>query len=420
MYAAIEQMIERVRAGLKDEYSAYVFENCYRDTIEKTIHIEPDKAVFILTGDIPAMWLRDSTCQMKPYLPLCRDDAEIADIIEGLIKRQFSYIIADPYANAFNETENGHCYLHDETEMKPIIWERKYELDSLCFPLQLSYQFWKSSGRTSHFTKEWKTAVLRIMEVLDTEQFHETKSKYRFIRKNHPVPDTLSRDGMGALVKENIGMVWSGFRPSDDACTYGYLVPSNMLLTVVMGYLSEISSEVYGDEKLASRALNLAEQVRASIEKNAVIDIFGRKLYAYEIDGFGQYELMDDSNLPSLLSAPYMGYCKADDKIYKTTCKMLLSEENRYYYKGTVLEGIGSPHTPAGYVWDISLAMQGLVSSDKEYKKEMISRLSHADGGTGLMHEGISCNDDKEYTRPWFSWANAMYCELVMDYLGYC
>jgi meiotically up-regulated gene 157 (Mug157) protein len=355
---------------------------------------------------------------MRPYLMLADRDEALADVIEGVIRRQFYCINRDPYANAFNETDNGNCYMHDRTDMKRILWERKYELDSLCFPIQLSWMFWKISSRTSHFTGEWRTAIDKIMTVLETEQYHESRSDYRFQRPEHPFPDTLSRDGKGALVKEGIGLVWSGFRPSDDACTYGYLIPSNMLLSVVMEYLAEIADQIYHDSELSSRALQLSRQVRSAIEKEGVIDFYGDKFYAYEIDGFGQYLLMDDSNLPSLLAAPYIGYCSTDHPIYRSTKNAILSERNPYYYSGKCLTGIGSPHTPAGYVWDISLAMQGLVCNDPEEKLRKINEMTAHDAGTGYMHESINCNDSSDYTRSWFSWANAMYCELVLDYLG--
>ena len=419
MYQSVEETINMVKEKFPDQRIASVFENCYRDTIEKTIKKEPDGSSFVITGDIPAMWLRDSTCQVRPYLMLTRDDEELADVIEGVIRRQFYCINRDPYANAFNETDNGNCYMHDRTDMKPILWERKYELDSICFPIQLSWLFWKNSSRISHFDEQWKSAIDKIMTVLETEQYHESRSAYRFQRPEHPFPDTLSRDGKGALVKEGIGLVWSGFRPSDDACTYGYLIPSNMLLVVVMGYLAEIADTIYHDKALADRAAKLSEKVRAAIEKEGVINYYGDRFYAYEVDGFGQYLLMDDSNLPSLLAAPYIGYCKADDPLYLSTQKAVLSERNPYFYSGKCLTGIGSPHTPAGFVWDISLAMQGLVTSDREEKMRRINEMLRNDGGTGYMHESINCNDSSDYTRPWFSWANAMYCELVLDYLGY-
>lgn len=304
--------------------------------------------------------------------------------------------------------------------MSGWIWERKYEIDSLCFPLQMSYLLWKNTGKTSHFDDTFKEAAYKIIEVWRTEQDHEEKSPYSFIRKDCYYTDTLSRDGKGSLVKSNIGLTWSGFRPSDDACQYGYLIPSNMFAVVVLKYLNEISLEVLKDEKLAEESIKLAKEIEDAIETYGVIEHYkyGR-MYAYEVDGFGQYNLMDDANLPSLLSIPYIGYRDENDQTYKNTRDFILGNGNPYYYEGEKAKGIGSPHTPINYIWHISLAMQGLTSSDKEYKKQIIDLMKATDGNTNLMHEGFDVNNPEEFTREWFSWANAMFCELVLDYCGY-
>ncbi len=418
-HESVQRMIATVSEQFPTGRIAEIFANCYGDTIDRTFKREKDGTSFVITGDIPAMWLRDSVCQIRPYLLLCGEDDDLADMTEGLIKKQFQCIQLDPYANAFNETANGMGFQNDKTDMKPYLWERKYEIDSLCFPIQLSYLFWKNSGRTSHFTKQWKATVQKVMEIFRTEQYHESRSGYRFERSGCPFTDTLSRDGMGAQVKDGIGLVWSGFRPSDDACTYGYLIPSNMFLTVVLGYTAVIMREIYQDEQTAAEADDLAGQVKSAIMEYALVPGTGKPYYAYEVDGFGKYLVMDDANVPSLLAMPYMGYCSTDDILYRNTAEVILSANNPYFYKGERLSGIGSPHTPAGYVWDISLAIEGLTASSKEKKLEMIELMTEHDGGTGFMHESINCDDDSDYTREWFSWANALYAELVLDYLGY-
>lgn len=418
---SMEQLIAKVKEKLSDSPKiAEMFENCFTNTLDTTVKKMEDGTTYVITGDIPAMWLRDSVCQLRPYLILAQEDEEVADTIEGLVKRLYGCIQIDPYANAFNEFANGNCWEKDETDMGPEIWERKYEIDSLCFPIQLSYLLWKNTNRTSHFNEAFVAAAETIINVWKTEQNHEENSKYRFIRKNCYYTDTLSRDGKGSYVKSNIGMTWSGFRPSDDACVYGYLVPSNMFAAVVLEYVEEIADTVLGMRELAEKAANLSKEIRESIEANAVLQHyqFG-KVYAYEVDGFGQYLLMDDANVPSLLSVPYLGYTSFEDETYQNTRKMILSEQNPYYYKGQVAQGIGSPHTPINYIWHISLGMQGLSSPDSEYKKQMIDVISSTDGGKMLMHEGFCADDPAQYTREWFSWANAIFCELVLDYCGF-
>ncbi len=420
---SLNRLIAEVKTRLSEDHieAGNIFEKCIRDTLNTTVQVKEDGTTFVITGDIPAMWLRDSACQVRPYLMLAREDPAIADMLEGVIRRQISCILTDPYANAFNETANGNRWSHDRTEMKPEVWERKYEIDSLCFPVQLAYLFWKNSGRISHFDSEFMEAARKIIGVFRTEQDHEHKSQYSFERDNCIFMDTLSREGRGALVNEKAGLIWSGFRPSDDACTYGYLIPSNMFAAVILEYLSEISACIYHDQSFADETAAFAEQLRTSIAENAVVPGGERfkPFYAYEVDGFGQYLIMDDANVPSLLSIPYLGFCSEDDVLYKNTREIILSDSNPYYYSGKYLTGIGSMHTPARYVWHIALGMQGLTSSSRAEKKQIIQTMVAADGGTDCMHEGICADDPSEFTRPWFSWANAVFAELVLDYCGY-
>jgi len=440
----IEKYIEGIKAELVlkagDENGSKIgeyFERFYYDTLNKTIKKRDDGTCFIITGDIPAMWLRDSSCQMKPYILLAKENEEIAAIIRGITKTQIRCINIDPYANAFNESANGNCYKHDKTDMKSELWERKYEIDSLCFPIELAYKYWENTGDESIFDDEFLDAIINILNVFRTEQNHEEESAYRFEREDCIYTDTLSREGKGALVKSGIGLVWSGFRPSDDACTYGYLIPSNMLAAVVLNHIQEIL-KIYmngprcitltGEYIVAEHGLDgwfllagiLGKEIREAIDRYAVVpggDKY-KPFYAYEVDGFGQYNIMDDANLPSLLSAPYFGYCDYHDEIYLNTKERILSDTNPFYFKGDMAEGIGSPHTPEGYIWHISMGMRGLVSDDENYKLEIIKNMMATDGGTGNMHEGFDVNDAVHFTREWFSWANSIFIELVLNYLG--
>lgn len=419
--ASLQKILNHVEEVFAGEPHIYeIFRNCYTNTLDTTVKRMEDGTTYVITGDIPAMWLRDSVAQLRPYLIPAKEDEEIADILTGLVRRQFRCINIDPYANAFNEEANGNCWEKDETEMNDWLWERKYEIDSLCYPIQFAYLIWKNTGRTVQFDEEFKKAAQRVLEVFRTEQYHEEKSPYHFIRRNTYFTDTLSRDGKGALVKSGIGMTWSAFRPSDDACTYGYLVPSNMFAVVVLGYLEEIAGKVLGDVSLSEEAKTLQEEIYEGIEGYAVTEKEGYgRVYAYEADGYGQFNLMDDANVPSLLSMEYLGYHGKSEEVAENTRKLILSEANPFYFKGEKAEGIGSPHTPPGYIWHISLAMQGLASREKEEKKRIIDLMAATDGGKMLMHEGFCADDDTKYTREWFSWANAMFSELVMDYCGY-
>ncbi len=396
-----------------------VFVNCYTNTLNTTVKRMENNMTHVITGDIPAMWLRDSAAQLRPYIFLAKENEEIRELIAGLVRRQFMCITIDEYANAFNEAPNGACWEKDDPDQNPWVWERKFEVDSLCYPLQLAYLLWKNTGCTTQFEGDFQAGVEKILEVFTTEQYHEEKSHYRFNRNNGYYRDTLSRDGKGALVKSGTGLIWSGFRPSDDACTYGYLIPSNMFAVVALGYLEEMEREIFHNEELAERAKALKEEVQEAIETigKTFTEEFGM-VYAYETDGYGMYNLMDDANVPSLLAMSYLGY-EGEPEVSSNTRRFLLSEANPFYFKGDKAAGIGSHHTPSNYTWHIAMAIQGLTSETREEKLEILKNMAATTGGKGVMHEGFCCEDDSKFTRAWFSWANAMYAELFLDYMGY-
>lgn len=396
-----------------------MFKSCYQNTLETTIRRhEEDGTVFMLTGDIPAMWLRDSVNQLRPYLMLAAQDTDLKKIIEGVLKTQYQSILRDPYANAFNEYDNGKGHQNDKTEMSGWIWERKYEIDSLCYPIQLAYLYWKNTGETGHFTLDFEKAVRLVLKVWRTEQYHMEQSNYTFERENCPITDTLGRNGKGSEVAYT-GMTWSGFRPSDDACKYGYLVPSNMFAVVVLKYLEEINDLFIHDQSLGQEIMTIRNDIEQGIEQFAVVndEEFGQ-VYAYEVDGLGQVNIMDDANVPSLLSLPYLDYCKNDDSIYLNTRKMILSQRNPYYYEGKYAKGIGSPHTPEHYIWHIALSIQGMTAIDESERNEILDMFERTDAGTDLVHEGFHKDNPGEFTREWFSWSNAMFVEFILSVCG--
>lgn len=417
--SALDSLAEHIAEQTTEQPRlARMFRSAMLNTLETTVRTMADSTTFVITGDIPAMWLRDSAAQVRPFLSLAAQSPELADMIEGLVTRQLASLRMDPYANAFNDGPTGKGHQEDKTELTPWIWERKYEIDSLCYPLQLAYLLWKRTGRISHLNDEFAAAARLIIETWRTEQRHEEQSPYRFERTNCPPSDTLERQGKGAEVGYT-GMTWSGFRPSDDACKYGYLVPSNIFAVVVLRYVKEISEAVLGDSELAIEAEALAGEIDRGIREFGIVEHpeFGH-MYAYETDGLGGYNLMDDANVPSLLSIPYLGYASADDPVYSNTRRFVLSRSNPYYYQGVAASGVGSPHTPPRYIWHIGLAMQGLTAPDREEKLRLLRLMADTDAGTGMMHEGFDADDPAKYTRSWFSWANMMFAELLMDYGG--
>lgn len=414
---SVQTFMDKMEALCIDEHPRWAenFKAGFANTLLTTVRRYDDGTTFLLTGDIPAMWLRDSTAQFRPYLVIAKEDKDIRDMIAGLVKRQFRYINMDPYANAFNEEANNKGHQSDDTDMTPWIWERKYEIDSLCYPVQLAYLLYKQTGETSQFNEDFHEGVKKILEVWKTEQNHEN-SPYSFERDTTRLEDTLSHDGKGTPVAET-GMTWSGFRPSDDACIYGYLVPSNMFAVVVLGYIEEIYSTLFNEPNIVEEAKQLRLEIDKGIKEHAIVkNAAGEDIFAYEVDGLGGYSIMDDSNVPSLMAAPYLGYCAKDDDFYLNTRQTLLSKENPYFYEGKFAKGIGSSHTPENYVWPIALSIEGLTTDDKAEKERILNLLVDCDGGTNLMHEGFDVDNPNNFTRDWFSWANMMFCELVMDY----
>jgi len=410
----MQQYMENLLAKTNNEALKKLFRNTFVNTWTTTIQISENDA-FVITGDIPAMWLRDSSAQVKNYLPLMLESEEIRDVIRKVIARQMHSILMDPYANAFNFEANGKGHVNDITEMSPWVWERKYEVDSLCYPVRLAWQYYEITKSNDLFTEEFRKAMICIMDTWTVEQNHDN-SPYRFTRlKYRRSCDTLHNEGKGNPVAPT-GMTWSGFRPSDDACTYGYLVPANMFAVVILKEMAKMLRIGYQDEENAQRAEKLAAEIDEGIKKHAIVETeeFGT-VYAYEVDGLGNILFMDDANVPSLMSAPYLGYCDVHDPIYQNTRKMLLSKKNPFYFEGTAAKGIGSPHTPENQIWHIALAMQGLTSTDPAEKKMLLDMMLSTHADLWFMHESFHVDDPANFTRPWFAWANTICSEFFMD-----
>jgi meiotically up-regulated gene 157 (Mug157) protein len=391
-----------------------LFKNCYPNTLQTTTKLMDDGTTFVITGDIPAMWLRDSVEQVMHYVPLAKKDKALQRIFGGLIKRHMTMIQLDPYANAFNETDNDwHWNATDRTAMSPWVWERKFELDSICFSIRLAYAYWKETGLTDIFDSGFKKAMRCIVELWKTEQKHAELSPYRFQRDSGFEDDTLQAEGLGMPVNYT-GMIWSGFRPSDDACDFHYNIPANMFAVVSLRQMAEMAEWVFRDGALLRELRQLEQEVERGIRLYGIYrhPQFG-SIYAYETDGYGNYCLMDDAGTPGLLSIPYLGYCEPNDPIYLNTRKFALSQENPFYFEGTAAKGIGSPHTPPGYIWHMALSMQGLTAIEQEERLEMLRLLESTDAGTGYMHEGFHSDDPAQFTRSWFAWSNSLFAQLV-------
>ncbi|MHB8904554.1 MAG: glycoside hydrolase family 125 protein [Melioribacteraceae bacterium] len=414
---SVEAKIAEVKNDIADPELAWLFENCYPNTLDTTvthklINGKPD--TFVITGDINAMWLRDSTAQVWPYLPLTHDDKKLRDLIAGVINRQTKCILIDPYANAFNDGPTGSYWDSDETEMKPELHERKWEIDSLCYPVRLAYGYWKTTGDTSLFDDDWKRATKLIYKTFIEQQRKENLGPYKFGRKTSWQLDTLAGGGYGNPVKP-VGLICSMFRPSDDATTFSFLVPSNFFAVKTLRQLTELFGEVVQNKNTAFDFMMLGDEIEEALQKYALAEHldFG-KMFPYEVDGFGNKLFMDDANVPSLLSLPYLDAVDMNDEIYRNTRKFLFSENNPYFFKGKAGEGIGGPHAGFGKIWNLSIIMRGLTSNNETEILSCIKTLKSIHANTGFMHESFDKDDASKFSRSWFAWANTLFGEFII------
>ena len=416
----IEEKIRQVKKLLKHSpYLAWMFENCFPNTLDTTVHYTEDSDgtpdTFVYTGDIHAMWGRDSGAQVWPYLQFANKDKNLKKMIKGVILRQFHNISFDPYANAFNRypDPNG-GWMKDDCGMKPELHERKYEIDSLCYPLRLAYQYWKVTGDASIFDDLWIDVCQKVLNTFKEQQRKNGRGPYKFLRVTDRQLDTVNNAGWGAPVKP-VGLIASVFRPSDDATTLLFLVPSNFMAVTTLKKMADVLTTVNHQPALAKECNDLANEVHNALMKYAIYNHpkYG-KIYAYEVDGFGNQLLMDDANVPSLLAMPYLGDVSLDDPIYQNTRRFVWSDDNPYFFKGKAGEGIGGPHIGYDMAWPMSIMMKAFTSTDDKEIKDCIQMLMDTDADTGMIHESFNVNNASDYTRPWFAWQNTLFGELIL------
>ena len=416
---SVEKVIAEVKKNIGNKELAWMFENCFPNTLDTTVDYtntdgKPD--TYVITGDIDAMWLRDSSAQVWPYLPLCKDDKDLQQLIKGVICRQTKCILKDPYANAFYKDATKISEWHnDQTKMQAGIHERKWEIDSLCYPIRLAYGYWQETGDNSFMDTDWQEAMKLIVQTFKSQQRFHDKGPYSFMRSSPYATDSIPMGGYGYPVKPN-GLICSMFRPSDDATVYPYLIPSNIFALASLHQMVEMIKTVDSVYDITP-ANELMGQINEGLNLAAITKTDKKlSVYAYESNGFGSYNLMDDANVPSLLSLPYL--VGADSKIldkatYLNTRKMVLSEDNPFFFKGSAGEGVGGPHVGMDMIWPISIIMRGLTSNDDKEIKLCLDTLQHTHAGTGFMHESFNKDDASKYSRPWFAWANTLFGEFI-------
>lgn len=429
---AVEKIIREVRENIGNKEIGWLFENCFPNTLDTTVDFSvsggtPD--TYVITGDIDAMWLRDSSAQVWPYLPLCKEDKDLQQLIKGVIRRQVTCILRDPYANAFYKDPNriSEWKATDVTDMKPGIHERKWEIDSLCYPIRLASGYWETTGDTSPFDADWLAAMGKVLQTFREQQRKDGHGPYTFQRRSQYATDSIPMGGYGYPTKK-VGLIHSMFRPSDDATIYPYLIPSNLFAVsslINLCTLLRVSGRHQGTE--FDDALRLLDDLTNALEDHAIVThpVYG-EVFAYEADGFGNHTLMDDANVPSLLALPYLqsesfvgglSVLQADHRgytVYQNTRRMLWSESNPFFFKGTAGEGIGGPHVGLDMVWPISIIIRGLTSHDSQEIAACLKQLQHCHAGTGFMHESFHKDDVSKFTRKWFAWANTLFGEFVL------
>ncbi|MBN8499971.1 MAG: glycoside hydrolase family 125 protein [Sphingomonadales bacterium] len=417
---AVEHEIDRVSALIHDPELKWMFGNCFPNTLDTTVflgQLDGQADAFVITGDIDALWLRDSSAQMRPYLHLAGQDVQLREVYRGLIRRHARCVLLDPYANAFTRDPASRDGLHwsksDRTEMKPGVAERKWEVDSLCYVLRLAHDYWRETGDTEPFDQTWARAARVIVATFKEQQRFTGPGPYRFQRHStQPTETTLA--GVGVPTRKH-GLIHSAFRPSDDACTFPCNIPGNLFAVTTLRELAAMAKAVLHDAALANEAAALAAEVEKAVFAHGVMQLpDGRQVLAYETDGYGNHLFMDDANVPSLLGLAYLRCLPADYPLWRTTADAVWSEANPWFFKGRAAEGIGGPHIGEGQVWPMSIIVRALSSDDEAVIAWSLKTLRATHAGTGFMHEAFDKDDPARFTRKWFAWVNGLFGELVI------
>jgi meiotically up-regulated gene 157 (Mug157) protein len=414
---AVEAAIAEFGQKVRDPELAWLFGNCFPNTLDTTVTAGTRAGrsdTYVITGDIDAMWLRDSSAQVWPYLSFVKQDAPLRQLVAGVINRQTRCILQDPYANAFyNDPAKVGEWKSDLTQMQPGVHERKWEIDSLCYPIRLGYHYWKITGDEQPFDAQWRQAIDLTVKTFREQQRKTSPGPYHFQRQTANATDTQPLSGYGYPVRP-CGLIASAFRPSDDATLLPFLVPSNFFAVASLRQAALMLNDIYHDDKGYADLMALADDVSVALRQHAIIThpTLGQ-VYAYEVDGYGSHVLMDDANVPSLLALPYLGAVPLTDPIYQNTRRLVLSLDNPFFYKGKSAEGIGGPHVGVDMVWPISIIMRGLTSTDEAEIRACVQTLKTTHAGTGYMHESFHKDDPTKFTRTWFAWANTLCGEFL-------
>lgn len=441
----VEDTLKRMESVIKDPDLYRLFLNSYPNTLDTAIKWKgyaadnaQEELTFIITGDINAMWLRDSSNQMQSYLPLLNASSEpnsIASLYRGVINLQARYLLTSPYCNSFQPPVESKIPIAPNpsasqdnvfpTYSNESVFECKYELDSLAAFLEVSANYYNATKDASFFSKfHWVDAVeavLKVAQDMTTPTYAEDgevlQSPYTFTRFTTRATETLANDGLGNPVANGTGLIRSAFRPSDDSTIHQLYVPANMMFSTYLASTSEIMSKLNTTKSasLAQKMSDLSKSLQSAIEEHGTVNHskYG-KVYAFEVDGFGSTTIMDDANIPSLLSAPFLGY-PVNAETYKNTRALVLSASNPYFMRGPVINAIGGPHQGPGMAWPMASIVRILTSNNDDEIIGELRQIVSSTAGLGLIHESINSFDANKWTRQWFSWANGLFGQMILD-----
>jgi meiotically up-regulated gene 157 (Mug157) protein len=403
------------------------------EDVEKLQAEEEEELSFVITGDIEAMWLRDSANQLQSYTSVLRASKEkgsLASLFRGAINLQARYILGDPFCNAFQAPVESGIFRRSSANSDTIappydymaVFSCQWELDSVASFLQLSADYARMTGDIAFFGKHsWVAAVQKVLEITQsmTVGSYDDAGNWQHTPYTYCAPygGTPINECNGSPHRGGLGLVRSFQRPSDDSCIYQYLIPSNMMYSVALAAAAPIMAAVQPPTaNLTSWMQAMSASIRAGIEAHAVLpDAKYGPIYAYEIDGYGSAISMDDPNLPSLLSAPFLNYTSRHSPVYAATRARILSRDNPYYAWGPVISGVGSMHTLPGRAWPMANIMAILTSEDDEEIARHLQWVLQSTDGYGLVHESVHAHSAGVWSRQWFSWANGLFGQAVLD-----
>ena len=417
---AVEDAIATLQRQIADPALRVLVENCLPNTLDTTVvpgAFDKLPDTYVVTGDIDAMWLRDSSAQVWPYLRLALKDARLRILLEGVIRRQTRMILLDPYANAFTrETTDPPLSwaAGDRTEHRPGVAERKWEIDSLCFPIRLAYGYWQATGRCGTVRRAMARGRGR-----DSAHLHRAAAQAVARAVQFPAQGRVTLRHAGAFGIRQPGAAerhdLQHVPPVGRCLHFSALRAGKSFRCQGSGQLAELAAHAAQDTALAARASALSDEVaQATAQHGRVKHPHHGEIWAYEVDGYGSQLLMDDANAPGLVSLAYLGICPTSDAVYQRTRAFALSDANPYFFRGTAAEGVGGPHIGLNSIWPMSIMYRAFTSTDDAEIRQCLRWLRDTTAGTGFMHESFNKDDPSKFTRSWFAWANTLFGELMM------